>query len=160
MVSKVYFKVGNYSLFPVYNNPPVILQGNPIPAVALPHIHQFTAAPPNVFIPPPVVHPQGPAPNHFMAGPYAPPPVVHQPPPPFPIGGHQHAPFAPPPPGPPGGQHPHPPMQPGPPGLQAPPRFRSRSSIPDLGCTLPILHCPASCTSAHTKQWRFRGSKT
>ena len=80
-----------------YNNPPVVLQGNSIPAVASPHIHQFAATPPNVFIPPPVVHPQGPAPNHFVAGPYAPPPVAHQPPPPYLIGGHQHTPFALPP---------------------------------------------------------------
>ena len=66
-----------------YNNPPVVLQGNPVPAMASPHEHQFAATPPNIFVPPP---------------------VVHQPPPPFPIDGHPRAPFAPPPPGPPGGQ--------------------------------------------------------
>ena len=38
--------------------------------------------------------------------------------------------------------------------------FRSRSSIPNLGCPIPILHCPASCTSTQTERWRFRGSET
>ena len=109
-----------------YNGPPVVPQGNPIPARALPHIHQFSAALPNIVVPPPVVHPQGPVPNHFAAGPYAPPPMAYQPPPPPPlflIGGHQNTPFVPPLPEPLGGQHPHPPMQPSPPGLHAPPIF-------------------------------------
>ena len=120
-----------------YNNPPVVLQGNPVPAVVLPHIHQFAAAPPNVFIPPPVVHPQGPVPNHFVAGPYAPPPVAHQPPPPFPIGGHQHTPFMPLPPGPPRGQHSHPPMQPSPLGPHAPPGFTAGHQYPTWGAPYP-----------------------
>ena len=117
-----------------YNDPPDILQGNPIPAGALLHIHQFAAVPPNIFIPPPVVHPQGPALNHFMAGPHTPPPMVHQPPPPpFLIGGHQHTHFMPPPPGPQGGQHPHPPMQPSPPGPHAPLSFAASHQYLTLG---------------------------
>ena len=149
-------RIENSLLWCKYNNFSVVLQGNPVPALASLHIHQFAAAPPNIFIPPPVVHPQGPALNHFAAGPYAPPPVVHQPPPLIPISGHQHAPFMPPPPtwatrmsasSSPDATRPFRPTFPS--------QFHSWSPIPNMGCTVPILHCPASCTSASTEQQQF-----
>ena len=144
-----------------YNNPPVELQGNPVPAMASPHVHQFAAAPPNVFVPPPVVHPQGPAPNHSVAGPYAIRPTAHGTPATTTISDRwsptctictpsawatrwtalsTNA------------------TRPSRPAHS--PRFHSQSSIPDLWCTLPILHCPASRTPARAERQQFRGSET
>ena len=143
-----------------YTDPPVISQGNSIPAMASPHIDQFTTAPPNIFIPPPVVHPQGPIPNHVAEGLYAPPPMAHQPPQPLLISGHQHAPFMPPPHGPPGGQHPHPLMQPGPSGPHAPPSFTAGLQYPTWGSLYPyyiVPHVQNNSDSRAAKPDKFTG---